>query len=150
LGDTSLYVPLGADLGLYTHAQGRPVDDGTPTAYEIRATPFGFGWDPKGRVFDDVQLAATVSSPLDHPTTWRSSGLELAAHPFGSKFRVSVGVPQALWSRDGLPGLSSRLSAWFFSIGLADLNGSLYWAARSIYGVANPYACEEFCDGATN
>lgn len=145
----SFYATAGADLGLYTHGVGRPMDDGTPTKWELRTTLVGLGWDPKKRALDDIQLGLTRSGPLGHPTEWRSLGLELAAYPFGSKFRVSLGLPD-VYNPAGRTGFDDVFSAWYFSVGLADLNGSLYWIGRSAAGLLFPGICEEYCNGAVN
>jgi hypothetical protein len=146
----SFYATAGADLGLYTHSVGRPMDDGTPTKWELRTTLIGLGWDPKKRMVDDIQLALTRSGPLEHPTEWRSLGLELGAYPFGSKFRVAVGLPN-VYNPAGRTSFDDAFSAWYFSVGLADLNGSLYWMGRSAAGLLFPSSiCEEYCNGAVN
>lgn len=146
----SFYATAGADLGLYTHSVGRPMDDGTPTKWELRTTLIGLGWDPKKRTVDDIQLALTRSGPLEHPTEWRSLGLELGAYPFGSKFRVSVGLPN-VYNPNGRTSFDDAFSAWYFSVGLADLNGSLYWMGRSAAGLLFPNSiCEEYCNGAVD
>jgi predicted acylesterase/phospholipase RssA len=148
----SLFVTAGVDLGLYTHASARPIDDGKPTKFELR-TPVGIGWDPKERLLDDLQLAGTMSSPLDDAGEWRSFGLELALHPLGSKLRFAVGLPQALYKRGGRgwgDGLEQRLDAWYLGLGLSDLNGSLYWATRWLQGRLSAGSCEEYCDGVQN
>jgi hypothetical protein len=50
----------------------------------------------------------------------------------------------------GRTGFDDVFSAWYFSVGLADLNGSLYWIGRSAAGLLFPGICEEYCNGAVN
>jgi hypothetical protein len=147
----SFYATAGVDLGLYGHRSSRPIDDGSETKFEMRLTPGGLGWDPGNRWVDDVQLTATMTSPLADVTEWRWAGAELAIHPLGSKFRIAFGFPQLFWTRGGSPEFSDRFNSWYLGFALSDLNGSLYWALRSaaeMVGTGDSDAtCEEYCDG---
>lgn len=121
-------------------------------AYERSARPyslgtsalFGGGWDPSGRWFDDVQLAASYDRELAGQVAKQPSdmvGLELSTHFLGSKFRVGIGAPEVFWARDrGQASFADRFNRFFITLGLGDLNGSLSWLVRWMSD-----ACEEDC-----
>jgi hypothetical protein len=86
----------------------------------------GLGWDPNGRIVDDVQvLATTVTSGEQF---FRAGGVE-GAVTFLTKLRLAVGS-DGLWTQGG----SGTLPHGFYvTLGLADLGGVVTWAAQSLF-----------------
>jgi hypothetical protein len=132
--EPKLRLPCGAYFPVGLYGVVAPYPQSGRTRLFSREVAFGVGWDPKKRLVDDVHLAGTMTGAWD----WQrpdSFGLELAAHFFGSKMRVSVGLPQLFTTDDGRSRLKStgRVDRASITLGLADVNGLLYWGGRSLW-----------------
>jgi hypothetical protein len=107
----------------------------------------GVGWDPGGRVVDDVHLALTteVADPLGDRERLGWWGLELTGHGIGGKVRVSLGLPRLFQGATG-PNLRGHIEGLYLAFGFGDLNGGLYWLMRAIGSHLGGSSCEEGCD----
>jgi predicted acylesterase/phospholipase RssA len=111
-------------------------------------TVLGLGYDPRGRLVDDLQLGVGAwTASRDFEATFRdvrdrlpaSLGLEASIHLLGSKLRLAVGAPALIgrrtpqtwhWGRtDGR--FATLLDGFYFSIGFADVSGTVAWLLRA-------------------
>jgi predicted acylesterase/phospholipase RssA len=121
-----------------------------PDAFGLTTHLGGVGWDPSGRIVDDVGLALSVAWDFPLDAGPRAYGLELATQVLGSKLRLALGVPQFFASGGQAHSplfTRARLDGFYVSVGFGDLNGSLAWLSRSVAGYLFPQRCEADCDG---
>lgn len=90
----------------------------------------GIGYDPRGRLVDDVQLVMSWWSRGDREGEEPSWGPELSVD-IATKFRIGIGVRRLfLPGRSDLPPshdrFSNRLATWHVTLGVVDLPGLLY------------------------
>lgn len=94
---------------------------------DLRLQPAGgLGFDPAGRLLDDLQALATFTRSGGR---FDRAGFELGI-TVATKVRLALGVDDLFWRRDG--GRWGR--GWgrlHVSLGVADLNGLLYWLVQS-------------------
>jgi hypothetical protein len=81
----------------------------------------GVGWDPRGRLFDDVSLLTTTYHGVSDESKL-AVGLELTTI-IATKFRLGIGLPRLI--RGDLPDdePDRRFESIMVSLGIADLNG---------------------------